>query len=231
MAKEKMKEMKVLKTASIILYHNGVYGIEARPSSITIKLRDKIFNEDLIKNLKENCSDKIEYSEDKIVINKRDISDIYDSLYEKIVTEAKTVPSSTYNTKIISDIPEVNEILKDIRGIEKTNITTSLIKDLSKLIEKNKEDPDLIVGLRNIVRKCCDVDIFYEVVKVLKKLKYNVGRVAFYLGINSMAPWDYIELIKLVEKNKNNKNKLWELCNDLDEGYPHLDIDKLKQKY
>jgi hypothetical protein len=232
MSEEKMKEMKVLKASSIILHHIGVYGIEARPSSITIKLRDKIFAEDLIKNLKENCSDKIEYSQDKIVINKRDIPDIYDSLYEKIVAESNLVPSSTYNAKIMSDIREVNDILDNIKGTERAKITPSLIKDLSELIKKNKDDSNLRMGLKNIAEYCYDVNVFHEAIKVLKEVKYNVGRVAFYLGINpGIAPWDFIEIVKLVEKNKDDENKLWELCNDLDEGYPAPDIARLKQKY
>jgi hypothetical protein len=222
-------ESKILKTSSIILHHIGVGGIELGPKSITIKLRDKIFSEDLISRLKSECGDKIESTEEKVIIKKRDIPEIFDSLYEKIATEARAMYSKLSDAISVSS--EASYVLSRMADIERRKINPSLLQDLSELIEKNKADSNLLIGLQNIAAYH-NVDILHKAIKILKEVKYDVGRVAFYLGMNpGISPWDFVDLLDLVEINREDKDTLWEFCNDLDDGYPSPNIMHLKEKY
>lgn len=240
--REKSDEKRnAMKISTLLMHHIAVEGIELRQDSIKVKFRSHEAAEAFSNNLREELNKLCKYSSDneKIVIEKKENAETFESIVSAIKSECERFNSisSKPRTAIKVRNLEAERILRDFasRG---SGISQELADDISELIEKNNGDANLICGLGNIAMylSYSNKDIFHAAVKILKEVKYDVGRVAFYLGMNKgIPPWEFLDLLDIVNINKDNKDALWELCNDLDELYHWNDISaglrEIKRKY
>jgi len=221
------QSQKALKASLVISHHIGVGKVEVRPDSVMIKFRHKDFAESLMKELGKEC--KFERKGEQITIKKED-NETFDGICSIIISEAK---AEAIGKSESSYEKENDPILNSLSSIERRKVTPELRKELAELVER-KNDSNLEIGLEGIARY--GTEILSEAVKVLKNVKEDAGRVAFYLAINhGISPWSMIDLLEIVKKHKDNPNTLWEFCNDLDSSYGKYDIqaeiEELKEKY
>jgi len=231
---------KVLKASAVILSHAGISCIAVKEDSITLRLRNCDHAEDIIRRLSDGCGN-VEKEGDNLTIRKDSCPETFKCIKCRIIEESLARDNHEFMMKthvILSGgssdrrkvAAAVLPIFDKLTGFEKTKSDPDLIGEVSELVEAN-DDSNLRIGLGGIAQYH-GADGLKEAVRVLKEVKHDVGRVAFYLGMNpGVAPWDFIAMLELVEANKDSKEKLWDLCNDIDSGYPSPDIKELVGKY